>query len=195
LSKVGRGIGEMFPDKSQSLKDTLLQSQVSQASEAAQNHVRGMLKVMIESVPGQLMRDIERFHLKFMVLPEAVGHVPDTERLEFRIKFMLEELFEYCQAMGVKVKVSDHKVVLEKMEQPEGPDIAGAFDALIDLTYVVLGTAYMQNFPFNAGWDRVHAANMAKVRSKSDDDPLSKRKSKWDIVKLAAEAAVFGRTD
>lgn len=55
------------------------------------------------------------------------------------------------------------------------------FDALIDLAYVVLGTAHLQGFDFEEGWRRVHAANMSKVRARRKSD--SKRKSKFDVVK------------
>jgi len=54
-------------------------------------------------------------------------------------------------------------------------------DALVDLAYVVLGTAFMHGFDFNEAWRRVHAANMQKVRATSPD--VSKRNSSLDVVK------------
>jgi predicted HAD superfamily Cof-like phosphohydrolase len=71
-----------------------------------------------------------------------------------RIGFLLEELKEYELAVR------------------EG-NLEHAFDALLDLAYVVLGTAVKHGFPWQAGWERVQAANMAKqpgatVRSPHD---------------------------
>jgi predicted HAD superfamily Cof-like phosphohydrolase len=39
------------------------------------------------------------------------------------------------------------------------------FDALIDIVYVALGTAYLQGFPWQRGWLEVQIANMAKRRA------------------------------
>jgi predicted HAD superfamily Cof-like phosphohydrolase len=108
---------------------------------------------------GNLMYDIENFHYKFgherPLKPKMLD--PDTEA--FRIKFMHEELAEYMAAQTLEDK----------------------FDALIDLAYVVLGTAYMHGFNFNAGWKRVHEANMRKVRANNASD--SKRGSALDVIK------------
>lgn len=56
-----------------------------------------------------------------------------------------------------------------------------SFDALIDLVYVALGTAYLHRFPFNEGWARVQEANMRKVRANKKSD--SKRRTTHDVVK------------
>ena len=40
------------------------------------------------------------------------------------------------------------------------------YDALIDLTYVAMGTAYMMGLPWQDLWDEVQRANMSKVRAK-----------------------------
>lgn len=84
---------------------------------------------------------------------------------EFRIKFMQEELDEFVEAYarGDKVK---------------------AFDALLDLAYVVYGTALFMGidpFKWTIGMLAVHDANMRKIRVESSDQ--SKRGSKFDVVK------------
>lgn len=79
-----------------------------------------------------------------------------------KIVHMKEELSEYCEA-----------VTSGNMEQ--------AFDALIDLIYVALGAAHAHRFKFNAGFKRVHDANMQKQRAEKASD--SKRGSKYDVVK------------
>lgn len=60
-------------------------------------------------------------------------------------------------------------------------DLEQQLDALIDLVYVALGTAYQQGNDFNEGFRRVHAANMMKVRALKAEE--SKRNSTWDVVK------------
>lgn len=125
------------------------------------------------------VRDIEDFHLKFRLdyggpprsLPESLS--------VFRKAFMSEELQEY--------RVSEAQARSEKIKQ-EGVDLAEyAFhldqmlDALVDLTYVVLGTSYLHGFDFREAWRRVHSKNMEKVRVKSEED--SKRGSIYDVVK------------
>lgn len=109
--------------------------------------------------PTTLYSDIFHFHTKFGLQPQAQPRELEPEMLEFRIKFMQEELDEYINAKT----------------------LADRLDALVDLTYVVLGTAYQHGFNFDEAWRRVHAANMRKVRATSAND--SKRGSVLDVVK------------
>lgn len=111
--------------------------------------------------------DVGDFHVRFG-LPRSgrPGGQPDfdPELMTFRIKFMEEELDEFTEA----VDQGDH---------------AGAFDALIDLVYVAMGTAHFLNYPWERGWDEVQRANMTKVRAQSAEE--SKRGSTFDVVKPA----------
>jgi predicted HAD superfamily Cof-like phosphohydrolase len=154
------------------------------ASMEVQGQVRMMLYEMVDVVPGQLFRDIGRFHEKFNLLPtDDPNHELPHDVLKFRILFMLEELLEYCNSVGASVeKVDDHWEVTVGRE-PATFDAEKAFDGLIDLVYVALGTAFLHRFPFNEGWARVQTANMAKVRASGHDDPRSTRKHSADIVK------------
>lgn len=113
---------------------------------------------------SDMFRDIHEFHAKYKLPPVNEPGVLSPEVLEFRVKFMQEELDEYKEAM-------------------EKGDAEKALDALVDLTYVVLGTAYLQRFPFLQAWRRVHEANMTKVRAENRSD--SKRGSTFDVVKPA----------
>jgi predicted HAD superfamily Cof-like phosphohydrolase len=156
----------------------MLRQEIANASDQVQEQVRSMLHQMIDLVPGQLFRDIGRFHEKFELKPtDDPGHRLPDDVLEFRIKFMFEELQEYVDAVGGSYGCPNVSIDSAKFDAEE------AFDALIDLVYVALGTAYLHRFPFNEGWDRVQAANMKKVRASGDDDPLSKRKHSKDVVK------------
>ncbi len=124
--------------------------------------------LMMCMAPDEMCRNIAAFHEKFGLPYDGGPRSLDPEMQVFRIRTMHEELHEYETAV-------------------RDGDLAQQFDALIDLTYFVLGTAYLQGFPFRRGWLRVHAANMAKVRATADVP--GKRNSKLDVVKPKGWAA------
>lgn len=105
-----------------------------------------------------MFRDIAEFHVKFRLKPPTD---PDEieELLDFRTKFMEEELEEFKNATTS----------------------ADRFDALLDLVYVAMGTAFLLKYPWDYGWIKVHEANLKKVRARSASD--SKRGSRFDVVK------------
>lgn len=112
--------------------------------------------------------DVGDFHQKFGLHrsddnPGPTGAENNKELMEFRTKFLQEELDEFVEAL-------------------EEGDMAKAFDALMDLNYVSLGTAHLLGFPWREGWQAVQAANMAKVRAAKDGSD-SKRGSSFDVVK------------
>jgi predicted HAD superfamily Cof-like phosphohydrolase len=139
----------------------------------------------LRALPPNFFADIRSFHEKFGLAPtdgRFGAHVLDQHAQRFRIKFMFEELLEYCRAVGYSPTIAEDGTVEVKLaEAHDGFDGAQAFDGLIDLVYVALGTAYLHGFPFDEGWKRVQAANMAKVRATSEEQ--SKRGSKLDVVK------------
>jgi predicted HAD superfamily Cof-like phosphohydrolase len=73
----------------------------------------------------------------------------------------MEELAEYTNAITKK-------------------DTAGALDALVDIVYIALGTAWLFNLPFEKAWNEVQKANMSKIRAK---DKTGKRGTKFDVIK------------
>ena len=109
-----------------------------------------------------LLRDIDAFHKKYKFEKnEKVGIPDDNELVNFRTSFLMEELAEYTQAITKK-------------------DAAGALDALVDIVYIALGTAWLFNLPFEKAWDQVQKANMSKIRTKSKS---KKRGTSFDVVK------------
>jgi predicted HAD superfamily Cof-like phosphohydrolase len=107
-------------------------------------------------------QDVVDFHKKFGV-PHAVRpSFLDAKTHEFRVKFMQEELTEFCEA-----------AMSDNME-----DMA---DALVDLVYVALGTAHMMGLPWDKLWDEVQRANMSKQRAATAGD--SKRGTSLDVIK------------
>lgn len=113
-----------------------------------------------------MIDDVLEFHQKFG-LPDGSEDVliNDLDAVIFRTQFIAEELLELKDALTRE-------------------DRTKAFDALLDLAYVVYGTAlFMGVTPrqWHAGMGAIHAANMAKVRAQSADE--SKRRSSFDVVK------------
>ena len=103
--------------------------------------------------------DVEEFHEHVLNLekPTQVGLISDEFILE-RTRFLSEEVDEFTIA-GMS------------------GDMVGVADALADIVYVALGTAWQMGIPFQAIWDVVHSANMKKVRG------ITKRGNKHDAVK------------
>ena len=108
---------------------------------------------------NQFLKDIEAFHIKYQLQYKDRPRFLPEELSGFRSRFIEEELDEYILATTLEDK----------------------FDALIDLVYVALGTAYLHGFDFEEGWRRVHNANMKKVRAERQDE--SKRGTAFDVVK------------
>tara|TARA_R100000149_G_scaffold40991_1_gene15906 strand:- start:53 stop:508 length:456 start_codon:yes stop_codon:yes gene_type:complete len=109
-----------------------------------------------------LIKDIDAFHKKFKFEKNNKVGIPDNNELvNFRTAFLLEELAEYAQAITKK-------------------DAAGALDALVDIVYIALGTAWLFNLPFEQAWQEVQRANMSKIRTKSKS---KKRGTSFDVVK------------
>lgn len=116
---------------------------------------------------GNHFDDVGRFHEKFQLENTTFyppgPREPHEEVLDFRLKFLEEELQEFREGM-------------------DEMDHAQMFDALIDLVYVALGTAHFLGYPWREGWNLVQAANMNKVRAQADASD-SKRGSSFDVVK------------
>lgn len=118
----------------------------------------------------KMFYDVLAFQYKFGVLPQkGVPHFPSKDVIEFRQKFLQEELDEF------------------KLACEEG-NMEKAIDALLDLSYVINGTALLFGINpqcWSECWDEVHRANMSKVRVSGADDARSKRGHSLDVVKPA----------
>lgn len=112
---------------------------------------------------ADVWQDIVDFHVRFGLEYKGPPRPLEEELSQFRQKFMQEELNEYGEAVA-------------------NGDREKQFDALIDLVYVAVGTAYMHGFHFPEGWRRVQAANMAKIRGTKES---STRGSSYDVIKPA----------
>ena len=106
-----------------------------------------------------LIEDIEEFHEKYDLAYRGVSRHLSKEEKEFRIRCLNEELLEYSRA----------NTLTEEL------------DAIIDIVYFAIGTAYRHGFSFYDGWKEVHRSNMEKVRAASKKE--SKRDYELDVVK------------
>lgn len=91
------------------------------------------------------IEDVRKFYKKFdFIINESPTHLT-SRKLQERVEFIAEELREFVTAS-------------------RNQDLAGQADALIDIVYVVKGTAIMMGLPWVDLWDDVQRANMTKVR-------------------------------
>ena len=98
--------------------------------------------------------DVGAFHAKFDLpvsdpehgTPVFAANLLDRNVTNFRTNFMHEELDEFERAVASR-------------------DLAEAGDALVDLTYVAMGTAHFLGLPWQALWADVQRANMSKARA------------------------------
>lgn len=134
--------------------------------------------------------DVARFHAKFGIdqaHPPAPTHLTE-DLFRYRFSFLVEELGELAlaaghEALGVALCQAtttycrDHPPLYGVPER----DLVRAFDALLDLAYVLRGTALLMGITpahWADGWSAVERANMAKVRG------VTKRgEARWDVTK------------
>lgn len=84
------------------------------------------------------------FHERFAVPVATAPRQLDRDEFRFRFGFMEEELLEFAAAY-------------------QDSDLVKQVDALLDLAYVVHGTALMMGVPWERAFDIVHSANMRKM--------------------------------
>ena len=111
---------------------------------------------------NRMLRDIEEFHQVFGLAYDGAPRTLPPNLSEFRQNFLVEELREYVYSV-------------------QDGDLEAQLDALVDLVYVALGTAYLQGLPFQEAWTEIHNSNMRKKRALRPSD--SKRDTIYDVVK------------
>lgn len=141
-------------------------------------------RVSIEPVAPDLVADVAAFAEKFGLTYDGRPRVLPLELAEFRRAFLAEEIKEY----------SDHSYITQQLiaspsrglveDERITEHLAEMLDALQDEIYVAIGTALLHGFNpaiLRESWNRIHAANMSKVRTKKASD--SKRGTSWDVTK------------
>lgn len=123
------------------------------------------------------VKNVADFHKKFGIGYEGPPRVLDREALQFRVKFMREEIDEYeshmMEALNELTVAPTHRDDANLVHH-----LAEALDALVDTIYVAVGTAHLQGLPLVEGWARVQAANMAKAIDPTQRDATAKMKAK-----------------
>ena len=126
---------------------------------------------------NSMLDDVADFHNHMLEITSPSS--PTLLSQEFcmeRFRFMTEELDEFIEA------------------SMQG-DIVGIADALADIIYVALGTAYQMGLPFQAIWDHVHRANMRKVRgeTKRGYDLDAQKPEGWVSPEAGIAAIILGK--
>lgn len=140
----------------------------SHGDEASRADALVLLDNLTQAAQFKERQDVIAFHQKFGVPVAADTSFLNPEAYAFRVKFMQEELDEFQEAHSTG-------------------DMHGAADALVDLAYVVHGTAHMMGLPWPRLWDEVQRANISKVRA--TDASQSKRGTALDVIKPAGWVA------
>lgn len=110
--------------------------------------------------------DVATFHKKFNIPTAGNGpcQMPDQSIIEYRTKFLKEELVEF-------------------MEACEEGSLVDAFDALLDIAWVAMGTAHYFGAPWEEGWEEVARANMDRVLVTRENCPPEKRYRRHMVMK------------
>jgi predicted HAD superfamily Cof-like phosphohydrolase len=141
----------------------MLQNPYSLTPQAQLAQIIGMLLLEVRNIkdPADMLGDVARFHMKFgQAYVGPPQHLDEEERV-FRLKCLREEVQEYEDA----------------------DNLEGELDALVDLIYFALGTAYRHGFhEFREAWRRVHAKNMTK-RLVIKEGESKRGHDRYDIVK------------
>lgn len=126
----------------------------------------------------KIFDDIKEFHEKFGLEYKGKPRIVDPGVSLFRAQFGREEIQEYQDSNDVSWWGLDTASQDEYTQ-----DLSNILDALVDQMYVLAGTVYLHGMvdQFEEAWNRVHKANMAKVRAANAKE--SKRGSSLDVVK------------
>jgi hypothetical protein len=137
--------------------------------------------------------NVARFQEKYGIPRNRKPGFLDDENMQFRLNFLLEELTELADACGFELH-GDKSTGFVR-DGSMHASLEDALDALLDLEFVLHGTAIMMGFNsppplgvkttrgtvWGEGQYRVFNANMKKIRALRKED--SKRGSTFDIVK------------
>jgi predicted HAD superfamily Cof-like phosphohydrolase len=113
--------------------------------------------------------DVGEFHRKFNIPafdPRKACQFPSTEIIQYRLKFLREEIKEFEDACL------------------EG-NLVEALDAIADIVYVAMGTGHYFNMPFPNVWIEVQRANMERILCTRENCPPDKQYRADMVIKPA----------
>lgn len=142
----------------------------------------GQLQKLFDTELTRMWDDIVSFHTKFKLDYSGGPRLLPDDVHDFRVIFIGEELEEYAGLpKGLLTSFLKEQLAARGPQADSLKVREDQLDALVDMVYVILGTAYLQGYNFAEAWRRVQRANMSKVRVERLED--SKRGSKYDVVK------------
>ena len=111
---------------------------------------------------------------EFMV--KADQEIPDRPTMpspkirELRVRLIAEELLELCEAFDIDISIkrvknvpqANHCAVEMPIATTTDTDLVEAYDALLDLLVVVIGSGIALGMDLTPGWEEVHRSNMSK---------------------------------
>lgn len=159
-------------------------------NKTVRNAAADSLRLLFRQELTRMWLDVVQFHHKFKRDYSGPPRRLPVDQARFRLGFLQEELNEYAKAFGAKPvwqhkedgieptwELTDDMSTEDSLKHRED-----MLDALVDLVYVALGTAYLHGFNFAEAWRRVQRANMAKTISTNNAD--SKRgNASLDVIK------------
>ncbi|MGE0366993.1 MAG: hypothetical protein AB7Q00_14795 [Phycisphaerales bacterium] len=129
-------------------------------------NIRGILNPKFDQFDP--FGDVEAFHNKFGVGYHGPPRALPLDLQDFRELFIREEFEEYQQACSNLYMELHESTFDSHYDDVRVRDfLEKALDALVDLTYVVLGTAQLHGFNFREAWKRVQDANMKKIKKRT----------------------------
>ena len=106
------------------------------------------------SSKSKFVKNVRRFHhAKGCLIDEDFS----TKALNGRVQFVAEEFVEFTEACLHTIEEDSGNISREKILRE-----------MVDIVYVLIGTAATFGWDFDKAWDAVHAANMEKTDEQVD---------------------------
>lgn len=112
------------------------------------------------SVNG-LQDDVRDFMVKAGQDTPEKPKMPDIAVRKLRAKLIAEELLELCSAYSLTLEISETGVEIKHDPRFE-PNLTEAYDAILDLLVVTIGSSVAMGIDLDPGWREVHRSNMSK---------------------------------
>ena len=87
--------------------------------------------------------------------------VPSLEVRKLRVSLIAEELMELAESLGISLEIMDGIALVSELPE-EKPNLVEAYDAILDLQVVTIGTGVAMGMQLEEGWQEVHRSNMSK---------------------------------
>jgi predicted HAD superfamily Cof-like phosphohydrolase len=110
--------------------------------------------------------DVLEFHRRFACHVGTTPAVPDDKTVDLRWKLINEEYAETCEAIADE-------------------DVVALADGIVDLIYVLIGTAISCGIDLRPVWRAVHRANLAKSLTGKRGDGKVQKGEGWQPPDVA----------